>query len=73
MKRAERRHKLKAIKKRVESYYGGHPKGKPRQIGRLANTRTPCSCYMCCNPRRHGKRTIQEMKHLEHETTGGAE
>lgn len=33
-----------------------------RIAGRMLHTRTPCSCPMCGNPRRHfGKVTRQEM------------
>lgn len=35
----------------------------PNRIGRMASTRTCCSCYMCGNPRRHfGEKTIQELR-----------
>lgn len=27
----------------------------------LRKTRAPCSCYMCCNPRKNGERTRQEI------------
>ena len=34
-----------------------------RQIGRFAQTRKPCSCFMCGNPRRHfGEKTIRERR-----------
>ncbi len=33
-------------------------------IGRYRKVRTPCSCYMCGNPRKHFKeKTIQERRH----------
>lgn len=58
--RAERRTKLETIKKKVEKYYGGTK--SDRDKGRLAHTRTPCSCAMCGNPRKHFKKvTLQEM------------
>lgn len=59
-KRAERRHHLNRIKEKVKSYYGGYASKCTKNIGRLANTRTPCSCYMCCNPRSRGEITRQE-------------
>ena len=38
----------------------------PRNIGRAGATITPCSCFMCGNPRRHYKGkaalTIQERR-----------
>jgi hypothetical protein len=62
--RAQRRHKLEVLKEKVKKYYGGTT--DPKRIGHLANTRTPCSCAMCCNPRRRGEKTLQE-KRLENE------
>lgn len=61
--RAFRRHHAARIKQRVEKYYGGAHADDPRRLGRLAHTRTPCSCWMCGNPRRHtGERTLQERR-----------
>ncbi len=38
----------------------------PRAMGRLAATRTPCSCPMCGNPRHHGGAlTRQELRAAE--------
>lgn len=35
----------------------------PIIVGKYANTRQPCSCYMCGNPRKYlGEKTIQEKK-----------
>ena len=35
----------------------------PKRIGALTTTPTPCSCYMCGNPRKHfGALTRQEIK-----------
>lgn len=59
--RGFRRHQMDRMKKRVANYYGGYAKGDPRIIGKLAQTRTPCSCYVCGNPRRKlGERTLAE-------------
>jgi hypothetical protein len=60
-KRAERRAALARIKRRVARYYGGYAAGDLRATGRLAQARTPCSCWMCANPRRYGYLTRQEM------------
>ncbi len=50
-------------KKRVRSYYGGVHSDEPRRIGWLSSTRTPCSCWMCGNPRRYrGEVTLQERR-----------
>jgi hypothetical protein len=60
--RALRRHHLERMKRKVADYYLGYAKGNPRLIGRLAHTRTICSCPMCGNPRRHFKiKTRQEL------------
>lgn len=61
--RGVRRHHLERMKRKVANYYGGYAKGNPKIIGRLAQTRTPCSCYMCGNPRRKlGEVTLAEKK-----------
>ena len=61
--RAYRRHHLARMKCRVAGYYGGYARHNPRDRGRLARTRTPCSCAMCGNPRRRsGKATLQERR-----------
>ena len=69
MKRAERRQHLKRIKKKAKKIiegWGG--KATPRTIGTVASVHgKPCSCSMCGNPRkkRHGEKTIQELKQDE--------
>ncbi len=61
--RAWRRHHAWRMKRRVEVYYGGYARGKPRPRGRLARTRQPCSCFMCGNPRRYWREvTLQERR-----------
>lgn len=61
--RAFRRHQLARIKRRVQGHYGGYAQGDPRHTGKLARTRTPCSCWMCGNPRRSfGEPTLQERR-----------
>ncbi|EGQ60392.1 hypothetical protein GGI1_00135 [Acidithiobacillus sp. GGI-221] len=38
----------------------------PKTRGRVVNTPTPCSCWMCGNPRRHfGEKTLQELRQDE--------
>lgn len=49
--RAFRRHQFARTKRRVQGHYGGYAQGDPRHTGKLARTRTPCSCWMCGNPR----------------------
>lgn len=61
MSLAQRRHHEARLKRKVRSYYGGH--NDPRRLGIYARTRTPCSCYMCGNPRRLGELPMQELRH----------
>ena len=61
--RALRRHHEERMKQRVGGYYGGNARGLPRAVGKLAHTRTPCSCWMCGNPRRRlAELTLQERR-----------
>lgn len=63
MKRARRRQDLERIKRRVACYYGGYAAGNPRLVGKLAQTRVPCSGPCCGNPRRYfGELTRQELR-----------
>ncbi len=40
----------------------------PRRLGKCVATRTPCSCWMCGNPRRHhAEVTIQERRRQQYE------
>jgi hypothetical protein len=60
-----RRHHLGRVKGRVRSYYGGAHRDNARQLGKLARSRTPCSCLMCGNPRRtRGELTLPEQRAL---------
>ena len=63
--RAYRRHQLERAKRRVRQYYGGVHRADHRRIGWLAHTPTPCSCWMCGNPRRYIRSlTLQERRAL---------
>lgn len=56
-----RRHHEARLKRRVAHYYGGNAGSSARKLGRALQTRTPCSCWMCGNPRRHHlEKTMQE-------------
>ena len=62
------------IKSREKYLYGEDPSEYDEgYFGLRANTRIPCSCSMCCNPRkskllkRKEKLTVQELKELEKE------
>lgn len=72
--RAERRHHMDRIKKRVRGYYQfAREPVNPREVcGKLARTRTPCSCPMCGNPRKHfGSLTRQEKLAGKEKGAGG--
>jgi hypothetical protein len=72
--RGWRRHHEVRMKRRVQDYYGGYARGKPRSIGRLAHSPQICSCRACGNPRRQFKAlTLQELKALEAERTDECE
>ena len=63
-KRAERRHHLAVIKekcKKILRRWGCSL--TPQNIGKTASVHgANCSCSMCCNPRKHGQLTQQEIK-----------
>lgn len=61
--RAIRRHHRERLKRRVSDYYSGVHKYDERRIGQMSRARTPCSCWMCGNPRKYfGERTWRERK-----------
>jgi hypothetical protein len=61
--RSVRRHHEERIKRRVKEYYGGAFRHDVRSIGKLAHSQTPCSCWMCGNPRRYeGEPTLRERR-----------
>lgn len=81
-KRSLRRHHYRRLKKNRSHYWGYGKYGQrsygwdeivemqPDMLGSVARTPTPCSCYMCGNPRRSGMWsgdtiTIQERKEEE--------
>ena len=65
--RSERRHhyqRRKIAVKTLRKALGWNIDLDQRAIGKYANTRHPCSCYMCGNPRKNfGEITVQEKKH----------
>jgi hypothetical protein len=66
--RADRRHHHERMLNRVKkfSWYKNWFSGKDHKEQhqrRMAETRKPCSCHMCGNPRKHFKdKTIQEKR-----------
>jgi len=63
--RAIRRHHYERLKrKRIRDNYWYHGTLSERWLGIAINTPTPCSCWMCGNPRKYFKqKTRQEIKH----------
>ena len=60
--RALRRHHYQRLKRKRRNHYGGYGRHRSNAQGRLANTATLCSCWMCGNPRKYfGEVTRQEI------------
>jgi hypothetical protein len=68
--RAERRHNHERMLDRVKKFrwlqpefWHGDEKSREKHIRQMAETRKPCSCHMCGNPRKMFKeKTIQEKR-----------
>ena len=68
--RADRRHhhqrmldKVKAFHWLKKKFWNGSEDERELHMKKMAETRHPCSCHMCGNPRKHWKEeTIQEYK-----------
>lgn len=52
MKRALRRHHVARLKKARRYYWGQDIRQDAKSLGKVVETPTPCSCWMCGNPRR---------------------
>ena len=66
MKRALRRHHAARLKHARGHYWGHDIWHEPKLLGKVINTPTPCSCWMCGNPRRHFKElTRQERRAID--------
>lgn len=66
MKRALRRHHAARLKHARGHYWGHDIRHEPKLLGKVINTPTPCSCWMCGNPRRHSKElTRQERRAID--------
>jgi len=64
--RAWRRADSVRLKENRKNYMFGRqvfPASDPVQVGKLLHTPKPCSCSMCCNPRKMGELTVQERRH----------
>jgi len=68
LRRALRRHHVQRLKRARAGYWGRDRTLSPRQLGIAVGTSTPCSCWMCGNPRRFltgdlpNGLTVQEVK-----------
>jgi hypothetical protein len=71
--RAERRHHHRRMLDKVKKFglyqnYFWSEDEKLQHQRKMAETRKPCSCYMCGNPRKHWKeKTMQEKRFDEYE------
>lgn len=69
--RAERRHHHERMLNKVKKFglyqnYFWSEEEKEEHQRKMAETRKPCSCHMCGNPRKHWKdKTMQEKKALQ--------
>jgi len=63
MSRALRRHHTARIKQARRFYFGIDNSSDLRRLGMLLHTSTPCSCWMCGNPRRYGALSLAELLH----------
>jgi len=71
--RAERRHhhqrmidKVKKFRFVQPEFYNGDETQRQKHIRQMAETRHPCSCHMCGNPRRmFNEKTMQEIRSME--------
>jgi hypothetical protein len=74
MKRAVRRYHCARLKRLRAFHRGRDLRTELRELGRVVNTLTPCSFWLCGNPHRHdGEITRAERIALEWERLGRAE
>jgi hypothetical protein len=77
--RAERRHHEKRIRNRVRTFLKeawridrwykerDDMAGFEKKVCKMAQARKPCSCHMCCSPRKNGELPLQELRVKESE------
>lgn len=41
--------------------------GFEKKVCKMAQARKPCSCHMCCSPRKNGELPLQELRVKESE------
>ncbi len=64
MSRAVRRHHAARLKRARRFYFGIDNSTDPRRLGKVLQTPTPCSCWMCGNWRAQVGLTRAELLHL---------
>lgn len=68
MKRVLRRHHAVRLKAARRFHWGRDIRHDAKLIGKVIDTPTPCSCWMCGNPRRYqNKLTCQERRAIDRE------
>lgn len=68
MKRALRRHHAARLKAVRRFHWGRDISHDAKLIGKAIDTPSPCSCWMCGNPRRYFKElTRQELRVIDDE------
>ena len=66
MKRAMRRHHTARLKHARGHHWGLDIRQSPILLGKVVDTPTPCSCWMCGNPRRYfNALTRQELRAIK--------
>lgn len=70
--RLERRQHKARMARRVRRNWGllylpGVPLDVDLVCRKLADNRKPCSCYVCCNPRKRGELPVQELRERDAE------
>lgn len=71
MKRASRRHHTARLKRARGHHWGRDIRHEQKLLGKVIDTPTPCSCWMCGNPRRYFKvLTRQERRAIDRERSG---
>ena len=68
--RAIRRHHEQRNKRRVRDYYCGVFRQDEKHIGKLSHTRTPCSCFMCGNPRKFERQVTMRERRVSQREQG---
>lgn len=62
-KRSVRRHHAGRLKKSRHHHWGRDISSEAKRLGQVVDTPTPCSCYMCGNPRKYfNEKTVQECR-----------